>query len=167
MHQTHLKLYLLHCLSEAPLSGYGLMAMVQRHSGNRPSPGTIYPLLAELEKEGLITVKEQGKRRINTVTPAGRKAFRRALLEKKALFDRLIKDVRLVGLLCPDDETVNYFIEYIRKTQEGKDPLGKSAPIVFTFRHTLLRTILREDFPCIAPKLKRILTDATAELNRL
>jgi DNA-binding PadR family transcriptional regulator len=167
MHQEHLKLYLLHCLSDAPRSGYDLMALVEEHAGCRPSSGIIYPLLAELENDRLIAVTVQGKRRVNTITPAGRQSFRKALLEKSALFERIIRDVRLVGLLCPDDETVNYLVDYIQKTRKGKDPLGKAAPIAFTFRRTLLKTVLRKDFQHISPKVKRILTTATAELNRL
>lgn len=55
-------------LSEAPSNGYQLMQTLQdRTNGTwRPSPGAMYPALAQLEDEGLI----------EAVPGVGRKAFR-------------------------------------------------------------------------------------------
>ena len=52
-------------LEEEPRNGYGLMQEVEQRSAGawRPSPGSIYPALAQLEDEGLIapSAGEQGK----------------------------------------------------------------------------------------------------------
>ena len=61
-------------LDEQPRNGYGLMQEVEQRSSGawRPSPGSIYPALAQLEDEGLIepSAAEQGK--AFTLTEAGR-----------------------------------------------------------------------------------------------
>ncbi len=61
-------------LEEQPRNGYGLMQEVEQRSSGawRPSPGSVYPALAQLEDEGLIepTDAEQGK--AFALTPAGR-----------------------------------------------------------------------------------------------
>src|SRR5260370_7219121 len=52
-----LRLYLLKLLDEAPRHGYDVIRLLQdRFLGvYSPSPGTIYPRLARLEEEGLVT----------------------------------------------------------------------------------------------------------------
>lgn len=61
-------------LDEQPRNGYGLMQEVEHRSSGawRPSPGSIYPALAQLEDEGLIAPvsAEQGK--AFALTDAGR-----------------------------------------------------------------------------------------------
>ena len=50
-------------LSEEPMHGYQLMqAMAERTNGVwRPSPGAIYPTIAQLEDEGLVTTLGRGR----------------------------------------------------------------------------------------------------------
>ncbi len=61
-------------LEEQPRNGYSLIQEVEQRSSGawRPSPGSIYPALAQLEDEGLIehAAGEQGK--AFALTPAGR-----------------------------------------------------------------------------------------------
>lgn len=61
-------------LAEQPMHGYQLMqAMADRTGGVwRPSPGAIYPTIAQLEDEGLVTVEVEGGRKLVSLTDAGR-----------------------------------------------------------------------------------------------
>src|SRR3954451_14193184 len=61
-------------LSEQPMHGYQLMqAMAERTNGVwRPSPGAIYPTIAQLEDEGLVTTLAEGGRKLATLTDGGR-----------------------------------------------------------------------------------------------
>jgi DNA-binding PadR family transcriptional regulator len=61
-------------LAEQPMHGYQLMqAMTERTGGAwRPSPGAIYPTIAQLEDEGLVTVASDGGRKLVSLTDAGR-----------------------------------------------------------------------------------------------
>ena len=63
-------------LAEQPMHGYQLMQAVAERSGGHwtPSPGAIYPTLAQLEDEGLVTVTADGGRKLATLTEAGRGA---------------------------------------------------------------------------------------------
>jgi DNA-binding PadR family transcriptional regulator len=56
------------------MHGYQLMqAMTERTGGAwRPSPGAIYPTIAQLEDEGLVTVEVDGGRKLVSLTDAGR-----------------------------------------------------------------------------------------------
>lgn len=59
-----LTLLVLHFLEKKPQSGYELLKEINEKTDNTwvPNKGTLYPLLKSLEQEGLIQVKEVGKR---------------------------------------------------------------------------------------------------------
>jgi len=70
----HLRLYLLSLLNEEPRHGYELIqALGERFGGTYvPSAGTIYPRLAKLEDEGLVTKSADGRKTVYAITDAGR-----------------------------------------------------------------------------------------------
>jgi DNA-binding PadR family transcriptional regulator len=61
-------------LAEEPRNGYQLMQEIEARSGGvwRPSPGAVYPALAQLEDEGLVRAEERDGRRTFVLTDAGR-----------------------------------------------------------------------------------------------
>jgi DNA-binding PadR family transcriptional regulator len=61
-------------LAEEPRNGYQIMQEIERRSDGvwRPSPGSVYPALAQLEDEGLVRVEERDGRRTYALTDAGR-----------------------------------------------------------------------------------------------
>jgi len=61
-------------LMEGPLNGYQIMQEIEKRSDGvwRPSPGSVYPALAQLEDEGLIRTEEIGDRRMYVLTDSGR-----------------------------------------------------------------------------------------------
>ena len=69
-----LRLYILSLLAEAPRHGYDLMqALTERTGGTySPSAGTIYPRLAKLAEEGLVTKTVDGRKTVYEITDAGR-----------------------------------------------------------------------------------------------
>lgn len=60
-------------LEEDARNGYQLMEEIESRSGGawRPSPGSIYPALSQLEDEGLIRADESGGRRTFRLTEEG------------------------------------------------------------------------------------------------
>ncbi|WP_203137118.1 PadR family transcriptional regulator [Microbacterium sp. JZ31] len=69
-----LRLYLLSLLAEAPRHGYDIMQSLAERTGGTytPSAGTIYPRLAKLEEEGLVTKTSDGRKTVYEITDAGR-----------------------------------------------------------------------------------------------
>jgi DNA-binding PadR family transcriptional regulator len=65
---------LLLLLAEEPRNGYQLMQEVEERSGGRwrPSPGAVYPSLAQLEDEGLVRSIERDGAKLFEITDAGR-----------------------------------------------------------------------------------------------
>jgi DNA-binding PadR family transcriptional regulator len=60
-------------LAEEPRNGYGLMQELEERSGGvwRPSPGSVYPALAQLEDEGLVRSTEAEGRKSFVLTDEG------------------------------------------------------------------------------------------------
>jgi len=61
-------------LAERPMNGYQIIQEIAERSGGvwKPSPGSIYPTLQQLEDEGLVRADEEGGRRTFTLTDEGR-----------------------------------------------------------------------------------------------
>ncbi len=61
-------------LADEPRNGYQLMQAIEERTGGRwrPSPGSVYPTLAQLEDEGLIRATERDTNKLFELTEAGR-----------------------------------------------------------------------------------------------
>jgi DNA-binding PadR family transcriptional regulator len=61
-------------LAEEPRNGYQLMQVIEERSDGRwrPSPGSVYPILSQLEDEGLVRATEREGAKVFELTDAGR-----------------------------------------------------------------------------------------------
>ena len=91
-----LRLYLLSLLAERPRHGYELIqALSDRFGGTySPSAGTIYPRLAKLEEEGLVTKQADGRKTVYEITDAGRAELLAREGELGAIEDEVTDSVR-------------------------------------------------------------------------
>ncbi|TFD63160.1 PadR family transcriptional regulator [Cryobacterium suzukii] len=91
-----LRLYLLSLLAERPRHGYELIqALSDRFGGTySPSAGTIYPRLAKLEEEGLVTKQADGRKTVYEITDAGRAELLEREGELGAIEDEVTDSVR-------------------------------------------------------------------------
>jgi DNA-binding PadR family transcriptional regulator len=74
MRRGDVRAALLVLLDEEPRNGYGLMQELEHRTDGvwRPSPGSVYPALAQLEDEGLVRAVESEGRKLFELTDAGR-----------------------------------------------------------------------------------------------
>jgi DNA-binding PadR family transcriptional regulator len=91
-----LRLYLLKLLDEEPRHGYDVIRLLQdRFLGvYSPSPGTIYPRLARLEEEGLVTHDVVDGKKVYKITDRGREELSQRLDDLADLEDELSASVR-------------------------------------------------------------------------
>jgi DNA-binding PadR family transcriptional regulator len=105
-----LRLYLLKLLDESPRHGYEVIRLLQdRFLGvYAPSPGTIYPRLARLEEDGLVTHEEVDGKKVYSITDKGREEIRNRLSDLADLEDELTESLRDVAREISEDvrETV-------------------------------------------------------------
>ena len=100
-----LRLYLLKLLDESPRHGYEVIRLLQdRFMGvYAPSPGTIYPRLARLEEDGLVTHEEVDGKKVYSITDKGREEIRSRLGDLADLEDELTESLRDVAREISED----------------------------------------------------------------
>ncbi len=64
---------ILDVLSREPMNGYQVIQQISEHTGGawKPSPGSVYPTVQQLEDEGLVEGREVDGRRVLVLTDAG------------------------------------------------------------------------------------------------
>jgi DNA-binding PadR family transcriptional regulator len=131
-----LRLYLLKLLDEEPRHGYDVIRLLQdRFMGvYSPSPGTIYPRLARLEEEGLVTHEVIDGKKVYKITDAGRAELNRRGDDLADLEDELAASVRDIAREISRDvrETVRYMRDEltwaVREAGRGGRPAGPPQP---------------------------------------
>lgn len=100
-----LRLYLLKLLDESPRHGYDVIRLLEdRFLGvYAPSAGTIYPRLARLEEEGLVTHDREGGRKIYRLTDAGRAELNARMDELSDLEREIEHSVRDIAREVTED----------------------------------------------------------------
>lgn len=94
-----LRLYLLNLLDEGPRHGYDIMQALSDRTGGTytPSAGTIYPRLAKLEEEGLVTKTVDGRKTVYAITEAGHVEVQARAGELEGIEAGLADSVRLIA----------------------------------------------------------------------
>ncbi|WP_433515843.1 helix-turn-helix transcriptional regulator [Nonomuraea sp. CA-143628] len=121
-----LRLYLLKLLEESPRHGYEVIRLLQdRFLGvYSPSPGTIYPRLARLEEEGLVTHEVIEGKKVFSITDRGRDELNARLDELDDLEQEISASVRDIAREVKED---------VRETVKSlRDELTKMAKDVRT-----------------------------------
>lgn len=123
-----LRLYLLSLLAESPRHGYELMQALEHRFGGTysPSAGTIYPRLAKLEEEGLVTKTIDGRKATYAITAAGRAELAGRESELHALESEITDSVRR---LASDVRTsVKSAMQALRADLASAERDARSAP---------------------------------------
>jgi DNA-binding PadR family transcriptional regulator len=88
--QGEVRLALLSLLKDAPAHGYELMKRLEERSGGmyRASAGTVYPVLQQLEDEGLVRGEEIEGKKTYHLTDAGREELIRNHDDTERIWER-------------------------------------------------------------------------------
>jgi DNA-binding PadR family transcriptional regulator len=82
-------------VAEQPRHGYEIIQEIGERSGGvwRPSPGSIYPTVSQLEDEGLVRIEKVEGRRVIHLTEAGTKHVEEHRAELDAVWEAVGRDV--------------------------------------------------------------------------
>jgi len=86
------KLHVLHHAAERPIYGLWMLEELEEH-GHRLSPGTLYPLLARMERNGWLSSEQASSakgRKNYRITAAGRRLLARLRLEVEELYREVV-----------------------------------------------------------------------------
>jgi DNA-binding PadR family transcriptional regulator len=134
-------------LNEEPRNGYQIMQEVQERSDGvwRPSPGSVYPALQQLEDEGLIRSQESDGRKLFQLTDAGRDYVTERGEEEPAPWEQMSGDVsnqaHELGKLMR--EVGFAFAQVMRTGSEAQ--IGEARKVLGTARKDLYRILADGD----------------------
>jgi len=163
MIRGHLKQLILASLKTGPLSGYDIMNRLGDRLGARPSPGSVYPLLAELEKEGLIAAEEDGRRKEYSLSPKGRQEIEKLCDLKRRFNEQIEESVRMFAMLT--GEKSGFHDHVIDSMKKGDLPFKELNRELKEFRD--LVGVLFSDRLSASNKdeVRKILLDANRKLE--
>jgi DNA-binding PadR family transcriptional regulator len=129
-----LALFILHSLNRQPQSGYALLKEIEDKTEGVwvPSKGTLYPILKQLEEEGLIQVGEIGKRSktIFEVTPNGEETLRTLKEHKKESREKLLQFKNLlIEIFGEEKVTMKGLLFEIREVIDDLAPDKKDQAV--------------------------------------
>jgi DNA-binding PadR family transcriptional regulator len=134
-------------LAEEPRNGYQIMQEVQERSDGvwRPSPGSVYPALQQLEDEGLIRSEELDGRKLLQLTDAGRDVVNARSEEQAAPWEQMSGDVSdqafELGKLMR--EVASAFVQVMRSGSEAQ--MGQARKVLVSARKDLYRILADGD----------------------
>jgi DNA-binding PadR family transcriptional regulator len=139
---------LLVLLAEEPRNGYQLMQEIEQRSDGvwRPSPGSVYPALQQLEDEGLVRVEAGEGRKAYELTDAGRAQVAERGDELAAPWDAVKGDMgegawELMGAMR------QIGMALFQLTHSGTEAQQEQARAVLADTRRALYRILAEDEP--------------------
>jgi PadR family transcriptional regulator PadR len=92
----------LHLLAREPTYGNRLIESIEKITGGAVSvnPNTMYPLLRRMEGDGLVDARwehpDRRTRRYYSITPVGRREYKRLKAEVEPFLDSVIRSVSLI-----------------------------------------------------------------------
>jgi len=134
-------------LNEEPRNGYQIMQEVEERSDGvwRPSPGSTYPALQQLEDEGLIRAQEVDGRKLFQLTDAGREYVQKRGEDKPAPWEQMSGDVsdqaHELGRLIR--EVASAFSQVVKTGSEAQ--MGEARKVLTTTRKDLYRILADGD----------------------
>ena len=134
-------------LNEEPRNGYEIMQEVEERSDGvwRPSPGSVYPALAQLEDEGLIRSQELDGRKLFALTDEGRAYVKERGEDKSPPWEQMSGDVsnqaHELGKLMR--EVASAFVQVMKTGSEAQ--MGEARKILAAARKDLYRILADGD----------------------
>jgi DNA-binding PadR family transcriptional regulator len=134
-------------LAEEPRNGYQIMQEVEERSDGvwRPSPGSVYPALQQLEDEGLIRSQEIDGRKLFALTDEGRALVQERESEKPAPWEQMSGDVsdQMHDLGKLMREVASAFVQVMKNGSEAQ--IASAREVLATTRRDLYRILADGD----------------------
>jgi DNA-binding PadR family transcriptional regulator len=136
-------------LAEEPRNGYQIMQELEERSDGvwRPSPGSVYPALAQLEDEQLIRSEEIDGRKLFAITDAGRSLLAQRPSDAPAPWEEMSGEVsdEVVAVSQLVREVAYAFAQVVRTGSDAQ--LAKAREVLTETRRQLYGILADGDAP--------------------
>lgn len=161
----HLRLIILKFLKEGEKTGYELIKIMEKECDWKPSPGSMYPHLADLAKKSLIKVKKVGRKKFYAITPRGSRELDKMKGEAMDMMDNISKKVNvfssIFGMKLEMRKAISFVMSELKK---GKIPFGQLGKDMMVFRLLFLKKAMNEKNH---KKMHKILKEAHEKIEKI
>jgi len=160
MPKGYFKILVLKELKSSEKTGYDLIKSMSAILGREPSAGSIYPLLNDLLGEKLISFKEEGRKKVYSITKKGDLYLKELFKEKK---DMMLRHAELMKVFndCGAKGLSNK--DYLRANKI----LLKNLDVFLELKGTILELVLSKDFSEKEEKVRKIVKQTAKQLKGL
>ena len=156
----HLRPLVLLTLAKGERSGYDLMRHLAEELGHKPSPGSIYPLLKQLHREGLVRIRTEGKAKHYTLTTKGKSAVGGFTENQHGMLDRIRDTLHLYQSVAGKSITSD-LTEMFGRIRQGRPPFGPLTSEMIRLRTLALKVTEQE----LSPKHRAEILKTFRKLN--
>jgi DNA-binding PadR family transcriptional regulator len=160
-----LSLFVLHTLASGPQTGYSLVKAIERSTGQKPSFGSIYPILEKLTHEGILAMKVDGRKKVYTLTPKGKRSAADLKTRHEELLGQMIAQSRMFCQVTGCDPAP--MVAMLERLKRGDDPLAGVSSNALALRDTLFTLSQDDRIKRHRKEINAILKDAVHRLERL
>jgi DNA-binding PadR family transcriptional regulator len=89
-------------LRNGPLNGQQIAEQISKRRGTKPTPGTIYPALNDLEERGTVKSEKEGRQRVYRLTEAGEAGYIEAARYFNQVFGDIAEDAKIIVMKTGD-----------------------------------------------------------------
>lgn len=164
-----LRTLILRNLDEQPRSGYGLIKTIAAQTGWKPSYGSMYPTLDKMREEGLLTVKQEGRKKRYSLTTRGREQTRALGTHHAEMVAKARESLKLMSHLLGIDskehnELVDLFLSAIERGETPfKEVMQSSTKMKVAFWQLYKQNLIKKH----KKEINSIINEATQKLRAL
>ena len=159
----YLRIFVLRELVKKERTGYELMKSFEDFTGNKPSPGTIYPLLSELLKKGMVTVSAKGNKKIYRLSKNGESILHRLKTERKKALENIISMLSTIY----SKKEINRIRMSLSVMSGEKGHFAKDFDVLSGMREAVFDFVNSKQYPKEREKFRKILQNTSKKLRKL
>jgi DNA-binding PadR family transcriptional regulator len=162
----YFKIIALEKLNEREQTGYDLIQSIEDALDRKPSPGSIYPLLNNFLKNGYVTVRQEGRKKIYSITIEGKKALKNMFQEKEQLMIKSAEILKIFGSLSGQKE-IKSINKLINQMKSKSELLLKNIDLWVDIKDAMVKLAVKPNYGQKQKRVRKILQETIKKLKKL
>ena len=149
------------------MSGYDLIKEIHNSTGSwKPSFGSMYPLLKELNNNKLVTVKTSNRRKVYSITILGKKTLKDALKASHQIMDAMTKEFKIMENICSTHDK-NHLDELMRRLKSDSSMFGGLTDEMDRLQRITISLLAHGKFESREKDIKKVINETIIKLKRI
>ena len=141
------------------------MKELEESIGHKPSSGSIYPLLNDMLKDNLVTLKKEDRKKIYCITAKGRTILKDVQKQKAELAKNVKTNMRMYENIYGKKE-IKDIIDMMNKFEKGEEPLSWLTSELLELKMICIKFSKKEFSKENKEKIKKEINNMNSKLKR-